>query len=92
MQDVQGWSRVPPVLGHKPGEGFRPVVRGDWARPGSDPVSVQGLYCLGPIELESTVALPEVPFILARVRQTRADKIARTAAHQNFCNGLCGGM
>jgi hypothetical protein len=47
---------------------------------------------LGPIELESTVALSEVPFILAGVRQARADKIAGTAAHQHFRNGLCGGM
>jgi hypothetical protein len=33
-----------------------------------------------------------MPFILAGVRQSLADKIARAAAHQNFRYGLQGGM
>jgi hypothetical protein len=41
VEDVERCSRVPPVLGHKPDEGFRPMVRGGWSRPASDSMSVQ---------------------------------------------------
>ena len=92
MKDVERWSRVSPVLSHKPGEGFRPVVRGGWTRPASDPMSAQRLYHLDPIELEGAVALPEMPFILAGVRQSLAHKITRAAAHQNPGYGLRAGM
>ena len=41
MEDVERWSCVPRVLGHEPGEGLRPVVRGGWISPASDAMSIQ---------------------------------------------------
>ncbi len=88
MQDVEGCSRVPPVLCHKGGKGFGPVIQPGVIGPASNPMSVHRLNYMGPRELQRAVPLAEVPFILTRVAQSLPHEIAGTPSHQDPGNGL----